>query len=478
MMRSMLKTYAAPFAGMSFFWVYVRYQSFFGLLYPLSFEGRLSGLAPYPVLLALLFALCMAVVATRARIEGVFRSRRILVPIVCGLGSVGVALGFGVDEGMLASWVSWVSLLFVAVAFVTGYLAWSIWFCDRFNPGHIVVLAASYMTSLLIFHAWVPMFVAIAVPACTGLFWYLASPPCAASPNTGFSTLRKVTPYVVLFVAFLLAGSVLRGIVDTSEADLTGPTFRWPLSVALSGILLGYCVLFARRQKRATADVSSANDARFYRPIEAMTLRVWAALALLFFGAIFAGLLEGAYVLSGHVVVVARSMFDVLLWVMLCNLVRAEKLSPVLVFTVFSILANVVSWLLSYVVLPSLLTLEVGNGRMQATDVVVLLAVFVLLAFIILVFGAVALRKQDVESPAVTAASSHLTPSVSEDLALSCKLTSREIEVATLFAQGHSLKKVASLLFISTSTAQSHIKSAYRKLGVHSKDELIEKLSG
>ena len=156
----------------------------------------------------------------------------------------------------------------------------------------------------------------------------------------------------------------------------------------------------------------------------------------------------------------------------------AEKLSPVLVFTVFSILANVVSWLLSYVVLPSLLTLEVGNGRMQATDVVVLLAVFVLLAFIILVFGAVALRKQDVESPAVTAASSHLTPSVSEDLALSCKLTSREIEVATLFAQGHSLKKVASLLFISTSTAQSHIKSAYRKLGVHSKDELIEKLSG
>ena len=155
MMRSMLKTYAAPFAGMSFFWVYVRYQSFFGLLYPLSFEGRLSGLAPYPVLLALLFALCMAVVATRARIEGVFRLRRILVPIVCGLGSVGVALGFGVDEGMLASWVSWVSLLFVAVAFVTGYLAWSIWFCDRFDLGHIVVLAASYMTSLLIFHAWV-----------------------------------------------------------------------------------------------------------------------------------------------------------------------------------------------------------------------------------------------------------------------------------------------------------------------------------
>lgn len=36
------------------------------------------------------------------------------------------------------------------------------------------------------------------------------------------------------------------------------------------------------------------------------------------------------------------------------------------------------------------------------------------------------------------------------------------------------MKKVASLLFISPSTAQSHIKSGYRKLDIHSKDELIE----
>lgn len=60
----------------------------------------------------------------------------------------------------------------------------------------------------------------------------------------------------------------------------------------------------------------------------------------------------------------------------------------------------------------------------------------------------------------------------------SLRLTEREAEVASLFARGHSVKKVASLLFISTSTVQSHMKSVYRKLGVHSRDELKEKLSG
>lgn len=213
------------------------------------------------------------------------------------------------------------------------------------------------------------------------------------------------------------------------------------------------------------------------RAIDSMALKGWAALALMFFAAVFAGLIEGSYHLSGHIVVVARSMLDWLLWVVLCNLVSAKRLSPVLVFSACSILTNTVSWMLSYWLLPRLLTVEVG-GRLPTSDVLVLLAAFALLALIILVFGVVASKRQAADALSLsTAEASLVRPCVSEKMAAAFKLTSREAEVASLFAQGHSMKKVASLLFISMSTAQSHIKSAYRKLDVHSKDELIDKLS-
>lgn len=56
------------------------------------------------------------------------------------------------------------------------------------------------------------------------------------------------------------------------------------------------------------------------------------------------------------------------------------------------------------------------------------------------------------------------------------KLTQREVEVIQLFSQGYSLTKVADELFISKSTAQTHAKSIYRKLDIHSKNELIGKM--
>lgn len=42
-MKSMVKSYAMPFLGMAFFWVYFRYQSFSDCSIPLSSTGALSG---------------------------------------------------------------------------------------------------------------------------------------------------------------------------------------------------------------------------------------------------------------------------------------------------------------------------------------------------------------------------------------------------------------------------------------------------
>lgn len=53
-------------------------------------------------------------------------------------------------------------------------------------------------------------------------------------------------------------------------------------------------------------------------------------------------------------------------------------------------------------------------------------------------------------------------------------LTHREAEVAICLAQGNSVKRTAEKLYIAPSTVQSFSKSIYRKMGIHSKQALID----
>ena len=53
-------------------------------------------------------------------------------------------------------------------------------------------------------------------------------------------------------------------------------------------------------------------------------------------------------------------------------------------------------------------------------------------------------------------------------------LTSREQEVLRLLAAGRSQRYIQEVLVISEGTVRTHIKHVYQKLGVHSKQELID----
>lgn len=61
-----------------------------------------------------------------------------------------------------------------------------------------------------------------------------------------------------------------------------------------------------------------------------------------------------------------------------------------------------------------------------------------------------------------------------EDVAQKAGLTKRETEVAALLLEGRSLRIVQQELFISEGTARTHAKRIYAKLGIHSKQELID----
>jgi DNA-binding NarL/FixJ family response regulator len=55
-------------------------------------------------------------------------------------------------------------------------------------------------------------------------------------------------------------------------------------------------------------------------------------------------------------------------------------------------------------------------------------------------------------------------------------LTAREWEVARLLASGMTLNAIAAELVISLNTAKSHVRTIYSKLGIHSKQELMDLL--
>lgn len=53
-------------------------------------------------------------------------------------------------------------------------------------------------------------------------------------------------------------------------------------------------------------------------------------------------------------------------------------------------------------------------------------------------------------------------------------LSTRESEVLTLLVEGRSVPAIAKELMISQSTVKTHTQRIYRKMNVHSRDELIE----
>jgi DNA-binding CsgD family transcriptional regulator len=57
-------------------------------------------------------------------------------------------------------------------------------------------------------------------------------------------------------------------------------------------------------------------------------------------------------------------------------------------------------------------------------------------------------------------------------------LTAQELQIASLLAEGRTTREAAAALFLSPKTIEYHLRHVYRKLGVHSRDELASALAG
>lgn len=191
------------------------------------------------------------------------------------------------------------------------------------------------------------------------------------------------------------------------------------------------------------------------------------------------------------------AIFKEPLWVVLscfmAYIAFRYDLSPILVFGIGQaayFLSSNAGWLVGFMVSDQFL-----DTQLQSVAGVVLTAL--LLLVLIYVFNGKDLSRitsfsaQDMSNNAADEPRAGLDESTRESdsdstqpLAISNAIRSkhglseRECEVMLLFAQGRSASWIADTFMISTSTVRSHIRAVYVKVDVHSRQELLDFLSG
>lgn len=312
----------------------------------------------------------------------------------------------------------------------------------------------------------------------------------------------------LLVAGFIVIGSAVRGIVDYGGGSAEG---RVPISLGVAATIAAKGCLYDRdcsrlasrrlvnsaaehASTRLTDDCAWVCESRPSRmpplamlDVHSFALVTWVGVALVFVVGLFLFFLGDGPTPGGDVVVAARSMMELILLTLVCDLAARRALPPIPLVLAYCVVPEVISWALSYVVVPRVLS-KMGD---DAGGVFVVAVTLSLLSMALVAVGVrLVVTARNVESSPRPSADIVDADGMAADAApaqnsleervrvalLADGLTERETSVCMLHSRGRTLAKVADELGISTSTAQSHIKNAYHKLGVHSRDELVERM--
>lgn len=121
--------------------------------------------------------------------------------------------------------------------------------------------------------------------------------------------------------------------------------------------------------------------------------------------------------------------------------------------------------------------LSVVHGETFVQNVVVITICFLLLTIALITYiQRLQVEQKTKRQDAVSLGADHLritAEEVAKELAQANQLTPRECEVLTLMLEGNSDAGIAEILFLSKNTVKTHAANVYKKLNVHSREELL-----
>lgn len=331
------------------------------------------------------------------------------------------------------------------------------WVCAGFSAAALTVLALVGPLLSLACLRW-------------GFVRLVCEEPAQKDEPTEDSWLRGVTPHVLAMAAVLglcmlvnLLGKVLIPLDQEPHALLH--RLLWPLLLV---VLFGAMLLWFGVGKRATPDGLWP----LFVLVIASGLVAYPGLAAL------DGALASAYL---------RATQDCLMlfcWVMVASAVYVHGYPRLACFG-WSTVVFVKPPLIVSAVLLFLFSGVFANQGESVTMLATGGAAFVLVVAVVLLTGVGSSRPDDAggETPADDGADRENAYATSlERAACSLRdaygLTQRETDVAMLLARGNTMVQTAAELHVSLDTVRAHAKGLYRKLGIHKKQELVDRVDG
>ena len=298
-------------------------------------------------------------------------------------------------------------------------------------------------------------------------------------------------PYLMLGIlsVLLIGARIVTGLYFSLENDLSLSEMLIRC-ISIAAVMV-FCIFEAKREVSLEQEYRSA----------------WIPAAVLF--------LLGAMIIIGMTGSAERAglgithgtinCFEVLGYLIMFQFIKNDRVSPIMVVSLGMIVFKVLPIFLQRIVFPRM-TAALGLTSVDFVPVVILMSMAVVVCA--LAFGNHRATTDELhtlshpginndgeqgeiapESEANKAAEKATTPPDSPDekpalsfeeaclrLAEEGSLSTRETEIMLLIARGNSQKYISEVLYLALGTVQWYAKTIYRKLDVHSKQELINRV--
>lgn len=302
----------------------------------------------------------------------------------------------------------------------------------------------------------------VVTPLVSGLFWFFT--PSGDNQESFSSSLSRLqnAPLQTFIMCgiFYCAAGTMRDFISYNNYETANDYTGWTFMVV--SLLTTGALLLTLSGKSRTKETNRA------------FIAAWSVAAVIFIGClILVALGITPQAKGGESILSSCYMcFKLLLWLFATIVARNSKVSVVTVFSLFYMSFAALMLFGASIITPALF--HMSPSLSSYVPEIMLFTAFILIASIVFFFvhyeplGGSLIVSSEKETSRYEAI---------ESLANQHNLTARESEVTLLIARGYSVKKIAEVLYISQETVRTHSKKIYRKLDLHTKQDIIDLLN-
>lgn len=478
-----IRTKASTVVGLAFLWLVLQASPYFPVSLALNSNtadvALISGCHTVYTVLFCLFAALVAARPTRtaARLAGLAPSG----PVAGLLGSVGcgpLAAVSALHPSPLANVALGCGMVLVALFVVFAVVGWGR-SCDGDFPQTAALVAGSFLLSSLLWLAWMAWgpsasFLLAACPVLSGVCLRLSTRRSAAIEKSGSTSspcdARRPIPAGVLLpcVAIVYAAVLLVRVLTTMQAGLSAGSLNAGQQTVSAAVQVATAALLACTFA-ATRRQTPARGA----------LMAFGVLVVVFLAALLQVVLTGnaqsSSFLGRRALVALEHCFELLTFAILAYNGAGQPARSA---------RNLACCAVAVLAIPQFVSLDlfyragVMNLLVGVDLVVPIAAVASFLVAVLLVGLLTASASTPMQAPVAPAAAPDPDPSAwQEELCRQAveglDVSAREFEVLPLAYRGFTSANIARNLSVSESTVKTHLTHLYRKLGIHSRQDLI-----